>query len=141
MAEPPDRFREEGKNLAAADAHYSAARDDKDERSDRVTARLLDMCIDLQAKVFDHMTITGANVRELKDGLTRLEKKVEEFVSAFPEGDAIKHRLAHEDYMKKRLKRETFREKITFTIAVFIICGVLGWLAVVVWGAFLMGPK
>ena len=138
MIEVPDKFREEAMEVAAA--HHGAARDEKDQRSDRVTARLLDMCIDLQTKVFDHMTDTGGIVRELKEGLTRVEKKVEEFVTAFPDGDSIRHRMAHEAQIKAATNSDAFWGKLKFTFWALILTFSTGWLGIVIWKAVLVGP-
>lgn len=138
MDDTAGKFRADAKE-AAAEVH-GAARDDKDMRTDRITARLLDMCIDLQTMVFDHMTNTGATVREIKDGLARVEKRVEEFVSAFPDGDAAQHRLAHEAQIEAAREKKEFWGKIKFTLIALVLTVVTGWIGVVVWKAFLLGP-
>jgi hypothetical protein len=139
MAEVPDKYREEAKEVALA-AH-GAARDDKDHRSDVLTARLLDMVVGLQRDVMDNIHKEGKAVQELKEGLARVERRVEEFVSAFPEGDAIRHRLEHEAREKKAKKKELFWDKIKFTLVAILLSGAVVWVGVVVWRAFLIGPK
>lgn len=138
MAEAPDRFREEAKEVAA-EAH-GAARDDKDMRSDRITAKLLDMVDHLQRDVVDHMRKERETVQELKEGLARVETKVAEFVSAFPDGDAIQHRLAHEAQIEAAREKKEFWGKIKFTLVALVLAAVTGWIGVVVWKAFLLGP-
>jgi septation ring formation regulator EzrA len=134
----PDRFREEAKEVAA-EAH-GAARDDKDMRSDRITAKLLDMVDYLQRDVLDHMKQEGETVRELKEGLARVEAKVAEFVSAFPAGDAVQHRLAHEAQIEDAREKKEFWAKIKFTLVALVLTAVTGWIGFVVWRAFLLGP-
>ena len=141
MAETPDKFREEAK--AVADEAHGAARDDKDMRSDRITAKLLDMVDHLQRDVVDHMVRERATVNELKEGLARVEAKVAEFVSAFPSGDAVQHRLAHEAQIEAAREKKEFWGKIKFTLVALILTAVTGWtgwIGVIVWKAFLLGP-
>jgi hypothetical protein len=139
MAEAPDRFREEAKEVAA-EAH-GAARDDKDMRSDRITAKLLDMVDHLQRDMVTHMIRERAIVEELKDGLARVEAKVAEFVSAFPAGDAVQHRLAHEAQIEDAREKKEFWGKIKFTLVALALTVAVSWIGIVVWKAFLIGPK
>lgn len=138
MAEAPDRFREEAKEVAA-EAH-GAARHDKDMRT-RITAKLLDMVDHLQRDVVEHMKKEGETVRELKEGLARVEKKVDDFVDAFPDGDAVQHRLAHEGQIQTAREKREFWGKIKFTLVALALTAATGWIGVVVWKAFLLGPK
>lgn len=138
MAEVQDRFREEAKEVAA-EAH-SAARDDKDMRSDRITAKLLDMVDHLQRDVVDHMRKERETVQELKEGLARVEARVAEFVSAFPGGDAIQHRLAHEAQIEAAREKKEFWGRIKFTLVALILTFSTGWIGAAVWKAFLLGP-
>ncbi len=142
MADIPidqDKWREVAEQERVA--IHGAARDDKDVRTDRVTAKLLDMCIVLQDKVFNHMTNTGVSVRELKDGLERVEKRVEEFISAFPNKDANGHLRDHETRIEEAVNKKIFWEKMKFTIAALVVTTAVGWFGIVIWKAFLLGPK
>ena len=124
-----------------AEETHAVERDARDMRSDRITAKLLDMVDHLQRDVVDHMVRERATVNELKEGLARVEKRVEEFVSAFPSGDAVKHRLAHETQMREEKKKEQFWEKMKFTFWALVLTGVTVWIVIVLWKAFLLGPK
>src|SRR3990172_4934167 len=66
---------------------HGAARDDRDSRQDGLTARLLGMYERIQDAMLQHMTDERDTVREIKEGLARVEKQVAEFVKAFPDGD------------------------------------------------------
>ncbi len=137
MAEEQEaRFRAD----AAAEVH-TVERDAKDMRSDRITAKLLDMVDHLQRDVLDHMRKEGETVRELKDGLARVEKRVEDFVQAFPAGDAIQHRLAHEAQIEAAREKKEFWAKIKFTLTALVLTAIIGWAAFALWAAFLLGPK
>ena len=139
MSDVPDKFRAEAAEIAQA--QHGAARDDRDVRQDDLTSRLLGMYERLQNEMFGHMATESTKVQELKDGLARVETKVEAFVSAFPNGDAILHRLAHEEDINKNLRRENFFEKMKFAFWALVMASATVWGGIVVWKAFLMGPK
>lgn len=139
MNEATDKFRS-ASHEAASQAH-GAARDDKDMRSDRITAKLLDMVDNLQRDVMENMKLEGETVRELKGQIENLAAKVDAFMSAFPEGDAIQHRMAHEAQIKEAAKREKFWGQIQFTVVALLLSAGVVWIGIVVWKAFLLGPK
>ena len=139
MTEVPDKFREEAKEIAAAT--HGAARDDKDARHDALTAQLLDMYKELQKAMFGKMDAEGEKVQDLKEGLGRLEGKVDTFIAAFPNKDPVGHLLAHEKEIKDAEKRDIFREKMKFLFWGLAMTAVSGWVLIVVWKAFLAGPK
>lgn len=78
MSEILDKFREEAKEVAAA-AH-GAARDDKDTRRDELFSRFLTLYEKLNEVIRMHLADEGEKVQELKDGLSRVEIKVDRFV-------------------------------------------------------------
>lgn len=61
-------------------------------------------------------------------------------IKSFPEGDADGHRKAHEAQMRAIEARAEFWKKMLFEISKWGALGVLGWLCVRVWVAFLAGP-
>lgn len=111
-----------------------------DRREDGLTAKLLDMYDRLQQNVITHMQEEGETVREIKEGLARVEAKVEEIMTAFPEGGA-KHRLDHESLIDARKSSKQFWEKMKLVIATLVVGGLGTWITVIVWRAFLLGPK
>ena len=151
MAEPEvplntDKYMEEAKELRAIS--HGAARDDSDARKDRTTASLIDMLRDLQHEVLINMKSGGAavqdlkgEVRDLKDGLLRVEASVKQFVKAFPGGDADEHRKDHEDKIQKARDRHRFWQGMQLALAIGATGAVAGWLIHVIWPAFLMGPS
>ena len=102
-----DKYREEAKEVAAA-AH-GAARDDKDARHDELFSRLLTLYEKLNEVIRQHMADEGQKVLELKEGLARVELKVDGFVAAFPAGDAVLHRLAHEAQIKDEVEENLWQ--------------------------------
>ena len=62
-------------------------------------------------------------------------------IKSFPEGDADGHRKAHEAQMQAVQARAEFWKKLLFEVAKYGVMGVLGWLALKVWVAFLAGPS
>lgn len=62
-------------------------------------------------------------------------------IKSFPEGDADGHRKAHEAQMQAIEARAEFWRKMLFEVSKYGLLGVLGWLALKVWVAFLAGPE
>ena len=62
-------------------------------------------------------------------------------IRSFPEGDADGHKKAHEAQMKAIEARAEFWKKMLFEITKYGVIGVLGWLALKLWVAFLAGPS
>lgn len=120
---------------------HDAMRDVRDKNSDVITAQLLNMVQSLQDRLLNHMMEERAVVQELKDGLGRVETKIVSFISAFPNGDAVLHRRAHEEQMTEVDRKKEFWEKIKFTLVALALTAVTSWIVVVVWKAFLVGPK
>lgn len=144
-----DQLRDEAREVAAAT--HGAARDDRDTRHDEMTNRLLGMYEKIQNAMMNHMTAEVDTVREIKEGLARVERdqkeglarveaKIEEIVTAFPEGGA-KHRIDHEELIERRQETRRFWEKLRIIVTTFIIGGLGTWMIVVIWRAFLLGPK
>jgi hypothetical protein len=132
---------EQSESIHEAAIQHGAARDAKDRRDDSITAQLLNMVDRLQRDVMEHMRKEQVTVQELKQGLARVEARVEQFIQAFPEGDAVRHRLAHEGQIKEAKKKEQFWEKMKFTLVALVMTAGITWLAFVAWKAFLLGPK
>lgn len=60
---------------------------------------------------------------------------------AFPGGDPIGHRSAHEAQMQAVLDRAAFWKKMRFEITKYGLLGLVGWLVYAAWLAFLRGPR
>src|ERR1035437_4945757 len=134
-----DRIRDEA--LEEVASAHGAARDSRDERQDHLTDRLLRMYEKMQDATLAYMQVEGDTVREIKDGLARLEKQVDGFVKAFPEGDAEGHRRSHEDQIEKARDSKAFRKAIKLALAISSVLGIAIWIGVLVWKGFLLGPK
>jgi hypothetical protein len=59
--------------------------------------------------------------------------------SAFPNGDTIAHREAHEAWIDEVKSRADFWKKMKFELAKWGLIGFLGWSAIQLWQAFLKG--
>ena len=75
------------------------------------------------------------------EALALAEAVVALTLKAFPEGDADGHRKAHEAQMIAIEARAEFWKKMLFEVGKYGIVGVIGWLVVKVWVAFLAGPN
>lgn len=60
---------------------------------------------------------------------------------AFPDGDADRHRQAHETALKLVQARTDFYYRLAFELAKWTLLGFAGWLLIYAWKAFLQGPK
>lgn len=62
-------------------------------------------------------------------------------IKSFPQGDADGHKKAHEEQMKAIEDRAKFWRSMLFEVTKYGLLGVVGWLALKLWVAFLAGPK
>ena len=62
-------------------------------------------------------------------------------IKSFPDGDADGHRKAHEAQMAAIEARAEFWRKLLFEVTKYGLVGVVGWLALKIWVAFLAGPE
>lgn len=62
-------------------------------------------------------------------------------VTAFPDGDGAAHKRIHEAQMIAVEARAEFWKKMLFEVSKYGLLGVLGWLALKIWVAFLAGPS
>ena len=60
--------------------------------------------------------------------------------NAFPDGDALGHRVIHEADIQRVKDRAEFWKKLVFEITKYGLFGVAGWVAYTLWIAFLKGP-
>lgn len=62
------------------------------------------------------------------------------FKKAFPEGDAEKHRAAHEAWIEKDQADKQFWIKLKQHVINWAVVALLGWGGLIIWAAFLRGP-
>ncbi len=101
---------------------------------------------DLVKQVHDDVLTMRAELSaHVADEPRRLADAVEAAVSrslerAFPAGDADGHKRYHEATIAKLEARAAFWKKMAFEVSKYGLLGLLGWLAVTAWTAFLHGP-
>jgi hypothetical protein len=139
MAEAPDKFREEAKEVAA-EAH-GAARDDKDARGDALTAQLLNMFETLQNNMLRHMESEGAVVQALQISITALTVKTDRFMAAFPDGDPRAHCEYHELLIATAREKKEFWTKMRYDLTRLGLLAFSLWALYALWKSFLLGPK
>jgi hypothetical protein len=86
------------------------------------------------------MKTEGVIIEDLKRGLVRVEKRVEDFLTAFPEGNGARHRIEHEAQRLETKERKELWSKLQFTLLALMLTALTAWLVIVVWKAFLLGP-
>lgn len=99
--------------------------------------------------IHDDVKSLHTNVSALDQRLTRhmteetmeLAQEIARLMSAaFPEGDPTGHRKHHEAVIAKAESRAKFWQKMLEEITKYGLIGLLGWLAITAWSAFLQGP-
>lgn len=85
----------------------------------------------LDIRLTKHMT---DETMELAQEISKL------MAAAFPEGDPTGHRKHHEAVIAKAEARAAFWRKMLEEITKYGLIGLIGWLALTAWSAFLQGP-
>lgn len=127
-------------SVTAADV-AAAARDERDVRGDAVTAQLLKLFEELQARVLLHMDEESKIIRDLSSGLVELTAKTNQFLSAFPDGDAKAHCEYHQLLIATARDKSEFWKKMRYDLVRYGLLGFLAWGLYYLWKAFLLGPK
>ncbi len=103
----------------------------------------------LLTRVGEDVTVLGQDVKELTklldeqrhdEALALAEAVAALMIKSFPEGDADGHRKAHEAQMRAIEARAEFWKKMLFEVSKYGAIGVIGWLCMKLWVAFLSGP-
>lgn len=104
----------------------------------------------------ERITLIGRELKGVSDkiddmhndyisALTKQNVTIEEihklFKAAFPEADAEGHRRAHESWIAKEKQDKEFWLKLKQNTINWIVIAVLSWVGVILWAAFLQGPK
>ena len=122
-----DHVREEMSRYSAIQDEVRANRLASERRHDDVVSRL---------DALSHSTIS---IIEKQNALiTELSKTIKR---GFPGEDPDGHRRAHETIIQDEKDRREFRLKLKHGVVQWVVIIVLGWLGIVVWNAFLQGPK
>jgi hypothetical protein len=96
-----------------------------------------------------HIQEMQTAIKEIKNSITyhhgifeeRVEKAVVKvYVSAFPDGDPDGHRKHHELVIKREEEKVAFWQEMRVAGAKWAGMGVLSFLALAAWNAFLQGP-
>ena len=85
----------------------------------------------------------GAQLQDQRrdEALALAEAVASLMIKSFPEGDADGHRKAHEAQIAAVEARAEFWKKMLFEVTKYGVIGVVGWLAIKLWTAFLAGPS
>jgi hypothetical protein len=74
-----------------------------------------------------------------EETLALAEAVADLMIKSFPEGDAAGHRLMHEKQMQALENRAEFWKKMLFEVSKYGLIGVVGWMAIKLWAAFVAG--
>jgi len=85
------------------------------------------------ATLTNHMTVEESDWKSMHSKLDALNQ-------GFPNGDTRGHAAYHSNIIEIMEDRKAFWKKMRDAAAQWGLIGVLGWLAVIVWQAFLQGP-
>lgn len=123
------------------------AQHEKDERMkfDELQAEIRANRLDTEARHqeivdrMEHMSKSTLNViNEQNHALNEIHAL---FRKAFPEGDAEKHRSAHEDWIARDKADKEFWLKLKQHVINWAVVALLGWGGLILWAGFLQGPK
>lgn len=87
---------------------------------------------DLDTKLDNHMK---DETLELAEAIAAIMNK------SFPEGDPHGHRRHHEASIKAAEDKAEFWKKMKEEISKYGLIGLIGWMSVVAWAAFVKGPQ
>lgn len=119
--------RKEAETFSELRSEIKQQREASEERHREVTRRL------------EHLSSsTSSYIQE--NG--KLMKEIHEmFKAAFPDGDPVGHRRSHEDWIEEQKTNREFWAKTKQHVVQWGIVVALGWVGIVLWTAFLQGPK
>lgn len=119
-----------------ASANFERRKSDVERREHIV---VLETVQRMEAKIDTFHNVLQTHIAEETSDIA---KEVASLMSAaFPEGDPDGHRKHHELVIAREEARTAFWQKMLFEISRFGLIGLLGWVCVVAWKAFLLGPK
>lgn len=109
------------------------------------TVLLLSMVKDVHDDVKTlHTTITALDLRLTKhmteETLELAQEISKMMLIAFPEGDPHGHRKLHEADIDRAKARAAFWRKLLEEITKYGLLGLISWLAITAWSAFVQGP-
>lgn len=111
---------------------------------------------ELKAEIKENRTESDARHTEVLDRFTEMQRSTmallqtnnttvneihKMFKEAFPEGDVQAHRKAHESWIEKDKADKEFWVKLKGDVIKWAVLAVLGWGGIVLWAAFVQGPK
>jgi hypothetical protein len=97
-------------------------------------AALMEMVIETNANV-SHLR------QEISDGALAQKLAIESVLAdAFPEGDPVGHRKAHEAAIKSAEDKAIFWKTMLTKLTEWGLIGFAGWAVYSLWAAFLQGP-
>lgn len=86
-------------------------------------------------------TVQMQLIAHSQDEPIRLAEEIAALMNrAFPEGDPHGHRRHHEAVIMKAEARAEFWKKLVFEISKYGLLGFIGWAAISLWKAVLVGP-
>ena len=88
---------------------------------------------------FEH--VSASTVNALSEQSKLIRALTETINKAFPDGDPEKHRLAHEEWIEKDKKDEEFWLDVKKKAVGSVVTAVVLWIGIVLWTAFVQGPK
>ena len=126
-------------------------------------AETFNLIMDTRAAVEEHKIEMQQQFREMKEELDHHANRVEKlsestlaviekqnvlirevkdaFTKAFPEGDVESHRRKHEEWEEQAKADKEFWIKLKQNTINWAVIAALSWAGLILWGAFVQGPK
>lgn len=105
-----------------------------------LAVEILKMVRSIDKKLDDTAKTLSTHMTTEEQDWTNMHTKLDSLTQGFPNGDTQGHAAYHSSIIEIMEDRKAFWKKMRDAAAQWGLIGVLGWLAVIVWQAFLQGP-
>lgn len=105
-----------------------------------LAVEILKMVRGIDKKLDDSIIRLNAHVNKEEGDWDEMKASLDSLALAFPNGDTSGHASYHTNIMQIMEDRKAFWKKMRENTATWGILGLLGWMAIALWHAFLQGP-
>lgn len=112
-----------------------------EDHKEEMQAQFRDMKAELDSHAHRVETLSASTLSVIEKQNVLIRELKEAFIKAFPDGDAESHRRAHEEWMEKDKADRELWTKLKQNTINWVVIAILSWIGLVLWGAFVQGPK
>lgn len=121
---------------------------DKPQDDSMLLAGIMNMMTGLNNTVSEHVAredsdrdLQRKHNAKMESAVDTLKDMLDSYRHAFPDDDFDGHRNFHQEAIQSMRDRREFVKKMTYELSRWGLLGLLGWLLITLWKAFLLGPK